>query len=483
MAPCTCKRSFGLLLASLAFASVSAQSTAVDWGAAQECNVIGEGNLRPRMAILENGNPIVLWGRSSPPTNFVSTSTGDSFLPAVEVSMPGAAPSVADWMGSSIATSGSASWVVMKTQPETSSPVYVRRSNDGGLTWGDTIRVEPNDGRVARFPTLIVTDPDAPVVQYMQFDQGWAGARQVTTRMVGGAFSTPVEVSAPFAPGEVCDCCPGQLVGAGDRAVALYRNAGSNIRVMYGAASQDGGATFPTGALLDETGWLLNACPSSGPAGYMAGDSVRYVWMSGATNGSKTYIGSAHASDLSLGAQGLVHPGLTQAVTQNFPRIAGSNDTLGVVWQQTAGSQNEILFSWSVTGVNGLSVPDTVNVDLAGIQRTPDIAYANGAFHIIWSDMASATVRYRKATLNAVVGVEERAYASTLIWPNPVVDQARISGSGWSSAVITDLHGRTVMERSIRNGQVDLSTLAAGSYLMQLIDGKQKQAPVRFEKR
>jgi len=483
MALSTHKRITGLLFGTLMVASTIAQSTVVDWGSVQECNVIGEGNLRPRMAILEDGNPIVLWGRSSPPSNFVSTGTGDAFLPAVEVSMPGVAPSVADWMGSSIATSGSASWVVMKAQPETSSPVCVRRSNDGGLTWGDTIRVEPNDGRVARFPTLIVTDPDAPVVQYMQFEQGWAGARQVTSRLVGGVFSTPVEVSAPFASGEVCDCCPGQLLGSGVRAVALYRNAGSNIRVMYGAASQDGGATFPTGALLDETGWLLNACPSSGPAGYMAGDSVRYVWMSGATNGSKIYIGSAHADDLSLGMQGLVHSGLSQAVTQNFPRIAGSNDTLGVVWQQTAGGQNEILFSWSVSGVNGLSVPDTVNVDLTGTQRTPDIAYANGAFHIIWSDMQSATVRYRKATLNASVGLEEHTDAYTAVWPNPVVDQARISGSGWTSAVITDLHGRTVMQRSIRNDQVDVSSLAAGSYLMQLFDGKRKHAPVRFEKR
>ncbi|MBK8614709.1 MAG: hypothetical protein IPN85_14860 [Flavobacteriales bacterium] len=195
---------------------------------------------------------------------------------------------------------------------------------------------------MSRFPSIDVVDPNAPLVQYMQFDSGYFGARQVVSHMMGGSFMGPVQVSSPYAPGDVCDCCPNQVVASDDHTIALYRNAGPNVRVIWGATSTNGGMSFTSGAEIDTTGWILNACPSTGPDGYLTGDSLRYVWMSGANNGNKVYIGNALATDLSLGEQGFVHPGQAQNLQQNFPRIAGSGDTLGVVWQQSFSGQSEI---------------------------------------------------------------------------------------------------------------------------------------------
>lgn len=461
----------------------AAQSPTLFWDPVLDCGPADEGSLRPRIAVNANGDPVVIWGDNSPMTNRVSVGDGAMFSAPVEVS-EGFMPSVADWMGSSIASVGNTVWVVMKAAPEESMPVYVRRSDDGGFTWGDTIRVEPYDGLVSRFPSIDVVDPEEPIVQYMQFDSGFNGARQVVSHMMGGAFMPPVQVSTPFAPGNVCDCCPNQVVVNEQHVAALYRNAGSDIRVMWAAASSDGGATFPVGSVIDTTGWLLPACPSSGPDGYLDGDSVRYVWMSGANNGTKVYVGSTSAMDLGLGAQLKVHSGQPSNLQQNFPRIAGNGDTLGVVWQQSMSGQYEILFSWSTTGPSGLSVPDTVNVDLSGQQKTPDIAYADGAFHIVWAEAGLGQVRYRKAVIGSDLGVLPLADGgrSLLLWPNPVQDAINVP-SRTATARVLNAEGRIVLSTAPDpDGKLDVGTLPQGHYVLQLTNADKSMMVGRFVK-
>ena len=473
-----------LLLSILAALSTfgSIAQTSFNWSGTQDCNMSGTGALRPRIAFNAEGNPVVLWGNDNPGRNHVSVGNGTSFSMPVEVSAPGCEPSVSYWMGSSLAAVGNTVWVAMKAVPEDTKPIYVRRSDDGGFTWGDTIRVDRPDGLLSRFPSISVVDPDAPLVQYMQFDDEFSGARQVVTRMMGGAFMDPVQVSTPYAPGLVCDCCPGQLVTNADHAVALYRNAGSDIRVMWGAASTDGGASFPTGGVVDTTGWELSQCPSSGPAGFLAGDSIRYAWMSGANQGSKVYVGSALANDLTLGGQRLIYPA-PMSTQQNYPRIAGNGDTLGVVWENQSNGGMEIMFSWSVTGVNGLSLPELVNPITTGTQRTPDIAFRNGVFHIVWGENTLDLVRYRKAALVNTTGIDGRtALAPVTFWPNPVRDVLHVDGTGWTTALILDAQGRTVAREAVIAGTLDLSHLAAGLYSISLLDRTGNTATLHIEK-
>jgi hypothetical protein len=238
--------------------------------------------------------------------------------------------------------------------------------------------------------------------------------------------------------------------------------------------------SFPTGSLLDTTGWTYNVCPSSGPDAYLTTDSVRYVWMSGANNGTKVYLGTAHASGLGLGPQRLVHPGQPLGRQQNFPRIAGHADTLGVVWQQSQSGQQEILFAWSVTGPEGLGTPDTVNVDLAGAQRTPDIAYANGTFHIVWSEGPSQ-VRYRAATIVGGVGVPEPAAERVQVWPDPATDRLWMSGS-WLQARVLDATGRLLLEAPLGRGGLDVQALPAGTYVLHLRDAGRGEGVTTFRK-
>jgi hypothetical protein len=465
--------------------SASAFGQSISYGPVIDVNEPNQGGLRPRIVINGDGQPVVLWGRSSPNANRVAVGTGMGFTPGVQVHIPGTVlPAVSDWQGSSIAAAGNTVWVVLKATPEDEKPIYVRRSDDGGLTWGDTIRVEPNNGLWSRFPSITVQDPDEPVVQYMEFDSGFMGARYVVSKMTGGIFNPPVQVSSPYAPGNVCDCCPAQIVSNGARMAAMYRNAGDDERVMWGAFSDDGGTTFPTGTKIDTTGWIISQCMSSGPDGVIAGDSIRYVWMSGVIQGSKVYTASASMVDGGIGHHRRLYS-QPQNIIQNYPRIAGRGDTLGVVWQQSSGAQMEVLFSWSVTGPGGFGAPDTVNVDLAGMQQNPDIAYADGAFHIVWGEMGAGQVRYRKATLNNSVGIGTLANSDPAlrVWPNPTNGIVHLESEEWIRAEIIDMSGRIVLHAKGSRSTIDVAALASGSYTIILYDRNGRSYQARFEKK
>lgn len=447
-----------------------AQSTTLLWSAPMACGTVDQGSTRPRVVVNGNGEPVVLWGRMNAPANFVAIGNGVDFSAPQQITYANVPPAVSYWMGADIAALGNELWFCYKATPENSMPAYARRSMDGGLTWGDTVRISTDAW--TRFPSITVPTPGAPVVQYMQFDDGFSNARQVTTRMVNGAFEAPVSVSTPYAPGHVCDCCPNQVVSSGNTVVPLYRNAGPNIRVMYGAVSHNGGASYDTGGLLDPTAWNLNACPSSGPDGFIAGDSLWYVWMSGAMNGTKVYIARADLSDLSHTIEERLHSGQPASTQQNYPRIAGSGDTLGVVWEQSVGMDRNILFSWSTSGIAGLSAPDTVNTEFTGEQRVPDIAFANGAFHIVWSDEVAGVTRYRRAELALATGIQDRELqARVRAWPLPATNVLHVgvapTAEGWLQ--LFDMTGRSVWKGHTA-ATIDVSNRAPGHYVLKASD-------------
>lgn len=446
---------------------ISAQDPAVTYGPIQDVNAQGEGRLRPRLVLDGSDHPVVLWGDHQPHGNYISRHEGSTFLSPVAVHVDGIQPAVGEWFGSNIAAVGNTLWMVMKGTPETTSPMYVRRSDDGGATWQDTIRVEPMNGLISDLPSIAVSDPDEPLVMYMEFDAGWANARQVVSRMENGAFGVPMPLSDPFNSGDVCDCCPNQVVADGDRMVALYRDATNNERVIWGAWSDDGGASFPHGAELDTTGWIAFACPSTGPDAVITGDQIHYVWMSSANSGAKVYIASAGLTDDAvIDHHGRIHS-VAQNIVQNFPRIAGNGDTIGVVWEQMLLGVSQVLFSWSVTGPAGLSEPDTINTGLTGSHSAPDIEYRNGSFHIVWSDESTDQVRYRQAIVTTSTGMITEEMIPFGVHPNPASDRIFIDLGPRAMVEIFDVTGKLIISTIADRKGIAIGELPPGTYLIR----------------
>ena len=460
---------FSLLVPSL----INAQGTVLEWGAEMSCGSSAEGALSPRVQVNGANAPVVMWGRSAVAANFVAVGNGASFSLPVLVHPATLNPAAMSWTGGDLAADGATVWAVMKAAPEHSNPCYAVRSDDGGYTWGDTIRVDPSDGTLSRFPSIAIVPGVGPIVQYMQFDELFSNARYVTSRMVSGVFQPPVQVSAPFAMGDVCDCCPGQVITNGGITASLYRNAGMNIRVIWGGASMDGGQTYTAGAQLDATNWNYGSCPSSGPDGYIAGDSVRYVWMSGASGSTRVYVGSAVMPGLIPGPQHQI--ALTATGSQNFPKIDGQGDTLGTVWARSGGGVSGIFFSYSTTGIAGLSQPDTLAWGEAGDFQTPDITYKNGTFHIVWQDNTLGVVRYRSASLVNTTTVNDPSEVELLdVWPVPTVDILNVPGATGAARAYTilDAAGRTVSTGLLQGERLSVDHLAPGPYRLIVVEGR-----------
>ena len=460
-----------ILLATTIFAlDLSAQTSALNWGA--ETDVVPSGTMgfyRPRVTMNADGDPVVIWGRLTPGTNYTVVGDGAAFTAPVSLWPAGVVPAVAEWQGSEIGGTGDTLWCVAKTIPEMSSPMYAVRSTDGGYTWGDTLRVDPANGPWSRFPIVAVVGGDAPMVGYMAFDSAFLSPHHALSRLVGGVFQPAVDVSSAFAPGDVCDCCPGGITANDDHVAVLYRNAGSNIRTIWAGVSTDDGSSFSYGAEVDPTNWILNACPSTGPDATIAGDSLRFVWMSGADGGNKVYIGSAHLPDLATGFGDRLTTGTD---TENYPRIAANGDTIGVVWQSTASGNADVLFRWSTSGITGLGPIITVNTTTTGQQRTPDIAFHHGAFHIVWSDVTDARPRYRRAEIVDVTGLAEQGVTPGLsAWPSPANDVVWIAtDAAPDRLILRDALGRSVREAPGRAVQLSVAGLPAGGYRLSAVD-------------
>jgi hypothetical protein len=58
--------------------------------------------------------------------------------------------------------------------------------------------------------------------------------------------------------------------------------------------------------------------------------------------------------------------------------------------------------------------------------------------------------------------------------PNPAKDRVTIQGAGYFKQLrVVDIHGKLVLERAVTssNQEINISTLAAGAYTVQLVNG------------
>lgn len=385
------------IIAICSFSSLSLAQSAI-WNA--PVNVaLGTtySNIYPRIALTTGDNPQVIWGNSGVDKIYSSRWNGTGFTAPLAINPVGTVPYLATWTGAEIASSGDTVFVVFSTDPAAADAhVYTVRSLDGGMTFQDTVRADQIGTDVPRFPSVAVGLNGNPVVNFMRFNASMTDPEYAIARSVNGgsAYLAAINPTASVT-GFVCDCCPASVAASGNQQVLLFRNDDNNIREMWGCYSTDGSASFTAAAEVDQTNWSVNSCPSSGPSGVIMGDSVVTTWMSA----GDVYISSASLTTHQIGVHRQLFP--LGVGIQNFPVIAGKGDTLAVVWQGMNGSYTDVFFTYSVTGTAGLGVNiDTLTQGTSGAQTRPDIQFANGKFHIVYSNNVGTNVVYLQGTID-----------------------------------------------------------------------------------
>lgn len=436
------------------------------------------GNVRPRIAVNGDGEPIVLFGKAPAGILYAAKWNGTSFDTPVNILPPTMETYLSYWTGPDIDALGDTVIAVFKAMPYETGKVYAVRSIDGGITYSDTVRMDSYATEMAWMPSIDLTDEGNPIVTYMVHDAGSTNPRYVYNNSMdaGLTFGTEVEIASSI-PGEACDCCPAEVVASGNQQVVLFRNNDSDIRDMHAVYSGDNGANFDSYENVDQMNWSFNSCPSTGPDGHFLNADLYAISASRASGQFRVHVSRNTTSGPITYAERLaIAPPPTTYGKQNYPRIAGDDQLMVITWAEAESSNYEIYTAVSTDGT--LSEFNTskqmVNNAILGAQNYPDIAYQNGIFHIVYQDLNVGAVVYKRGVLSSV-GTAENNSTEFKVYPNPVIagNSIIVSGDDLQDAKIEcfSMLGQAIpIASSYANGQlnIDLGGVPSGNYILKV---------------
>ncbi len=422
------------------------------------------GSMRPRIAFAD-GQPVILWGKSSTRDVFVSRFDGSLFSTPVNVSDQNLDAFVFNWTGPEITGSGNDVFVTYTTEPAEEGKVVLVKSVDGGLTFSDTVNVDPPDSDLPRFSSVKIDENGNPLVLYMQFDSTFGNPVNVLSRSMNGgiSFMNPVEASSVIN-GDPCDCCNGYLIVDENYVLNLFRNNENNIRDSWCAISTNDGASFNESVRVDTNNWMMMTCPSSTPVGLVKGDQLISAFMNAADGMTRLYI-----SKTDLTNQNFIFHRMFKmsSQNQNHPRIAGDDDVTGIVWSESS----EVMFTYSMDDDSLGMITDTLNSMIAGFTQNPDIIYAEGKFHVTWENMTSGEVYYSVGDLGLPSGTEEFFQSEENYTISKTAKGYFINSQNAASIELFSINGQSGGSQFIQAGEnflFNTQFFSSGIYLLRI---------------
>ncbi len=461
--------------------SITIGQNQITWGTIADVASSGFGYNFPRIVHDGAGDPIISW-TSNGDQYFVRWNGAGFATPVTLNSVPIAG---AGWMGPDIASKGDTIFAVYKETPEadTNSHVWCVGSFDGGLNFNSPVRVDNIGDNICRFPTITIDEQGNPIVGFMRLNASFGDAQWVVSKSsdLGNSFSPDVLASGwSSGTSEVCDCCPSKIVSGGNTVAMPYRDNNSNVRDTWVGISNDNGASFIGGMDVDQQGWVLMSCPSSGPDGVIIGDNLYTTFMSGASSATRAHYNISSISGLS-GSPAIPLDQTTpiSLASQNYPRVDNDLNSLAFVWKQSSnGSQGlAIQFTSDITtGIN--PIQELVATDNVG---AVDVMINNGNIWVVWEDFSSGTVKYRRGTYASALGLKpvDPKSDDLEVYPNPSDEVWNISGASQSQYIqfeLIALNGEIITRNlvSTANGrfyfELENSGLNAGVYYVKISD-------------
>ncbi|HLP93674.1 MAG TPA: hypothetical protein VK168_06535 [Saprospiraceae bacterium] len=407
---------FLILLTTLSLTS-QAQS-GISWSPTEQVASSAFDNMHPRITIDGSGNPLILWGKGDVNKVYFTRRENNSFAPPLTLNPDAIPVFAASWAGPDLAAHGDTVYAVFKHTPEHLNSIYLVTSTDGGATFSTPVQVDSIADNLSRFPSVGTDAAGNPLIAFMKFDPNWGNARYVLTRSadLGQTFEPDILGSA-WSGGDVCDCCPSTVVTSGNTVALMYRDNLNNLRNNWTGISLDNGASFAGGIEIDNTDWMINACPSSGPDGIIVGDKLHSVFMSSASGKTLCYRSSSTISTLQMDSISPLTANFQGLGLQNFPRIASWGNSAAIVWAQSVNGSSQLALQFTNNLSNGF--PDTYETVIGNGVVNADVALYGDKIYVVWEDN-SATLKFKSGTfmLSGTSG-PETAQQAMRIFPNP----------------------------------------------------------------
>lgn len=433
------------------------------------------GNTKPRIVLNGNKEPVVVFGKNTGEL-YLTKMVGAQFSSPQQLATNGMAY-VTYWTSADIGAKGDTIFVVFKTLPLETGPMYLVRSFDGGATLSDTMLIDHQQAGVAWLPSLEVDQNGQPHVVYMGHDQNWLNPNYYLLHSddYGSTFEGAMNLTASI-PDEACDCCPAELVISDDKQILLYRNNANNLRDIYGVYSANGGQNFQSSTNVENLNWFVTSCPSTAPDGVVINDTLWSVAASKASGAYRIYLSasSLDAQITAIATDSLQAPAQLSA-NQNHPRIAASQSYVASVWHENQGSNYDVFAAIAPSNAPSYLYNSKILVnDLStGSQINSDVVLNNDIIHVVYQDNSTGKVVYRRGLIgqtNQIIGHNIHKLQCS---PNPIKSTCKVSAElPIQSIAVVDEMGKSVacfnFNKNSSTVSIDLSSLPAAKYTLHV---------------
>lgn len=440
----------------------------------------GYGDSSPRMALLGDGTPVVVWGKPAAVSQiWCARWNGNAFATPVQIGTGSISPGVYDFGGLDVATDGERVFVVFE---DFDQGIFLARSEDSGTTWQPPVTVFSTPTSMGTTISAISTDAAGnPLVTFLLQTSSETDAHVHLARSADGGLTFPdsTNVSAPAGDkGQACECCYQDILTTGaDTVFVAFRANRDNLRDMWVTRSTDNAGTFDEACDVDAQDWTISACPFSGPRlARLAGDSLLAVWMSRGTGATRVYASTLHGGTMLKGVE-FGFPGSSggTAFNQNHPDAAGRHDTVAMIWEENGffGTGQDLVCAFSITGAGGLAANFAALSD-AGAQQFPQLAYANGVFHLLYVN-GTQGLAYRQGTVVEPSEATEAVFGKNpvQVFPNPAGDFLNLRPAITGGVVeIISVAGKSILTAPLKQAKVQVSDLPSGIYFMKILSDK-----------
>jgi hypothetical protein len=246
-------------------------------------------SMDPKLVVQPSGAlyMLVVYGEESRLGVAVSDDGGDTFEAPVPISLAGARVSSHGENSPSLTVAGTYFYALWEQNSITGTDLMFARSRFA-QDFGDPIKVtDKSSPSTNAFSTLAVApngDIYAAWLDGRDRPQGRPGTSALyMARSTDGGVSFGENRRVAL---DVCPCCRPSLGFGSENGkvfVAWRKVFENNFRDMVVARSIDGGATFEPGVRVAADGWRIEGCPHSGPAMQAVGQRLYVTWFSEGT--------------------------------------------------------------------------------------------------------------------------------------------------------------------------------------------------------
>ena len=380
--------------------SVFAQPT-MTWDSPIDVSSQEFGNRCIRIALNQAGNPMVLHGKTGDNAGlYLSIMEDGIFGDPIQIVSETNIYLVGESEGPRMAVYENRVAVSYQIFGEWATGGHVVISEDDGYTWGEPYAIAPTATEDHFMPHVAFNDEGLP----------WVAVKLGVNPTEEGIlhFNTDLDAFDPAISGStatpgVCECCPSNAFGYEGMYYNVVRTNGDNLRDFWITTSSDG-VNWDNAIDIDETDWVINACPASGTSSTVMEDGTLISAYMAAPNGSRVYWSSTNLSAFTFLETGQIDPGNTSS--ENHPSISSSGDWLVAAWERNSGGYN-VMVAISDAGPQALEM-SVMNVTegLSGHNRYPSVVYDGEYIHLAYQNAENGVVHYLKGEISGTSKVE-----------------------------------------------------------------------------